>query len=173
MMATIVDRLYTEFSDLIAYLDGKGEVSLRSVADENFRKSLLLAAASYFENRITNDILVFVDEASLKNQRVVELVKSKAISRKYHTFFNWDAANANQFFAIFGESFLNNMKAETADNAELDKAVKAFIELGRERNRLVHQDYGNVPLEKTTSEIYKLYETALSFVNVIPEKLRS
>ena len=51
-------------------------------------------------------------------------------------------------------------------------AIKAFMELGSERNRLVHQDFGTYSLEKTSDEIYKLYETALPFVKSIPDKLR-
>ena len=42
---TIVDRLYQNYTDLIAALDNAGEVSRRTFADENFRKSLLLAVA--------------------------------------------------------------------------------------------------------------------------------
>ena len=57
---TIVDRLYQNFADLLSALDNAGEVSLRTVADENFRKSLLLAVASYFERRMTETVLTFV-----------------------------------------------------------------------------------------------------------------
>ena len=46
------------------------------------------------------------------------------------------------------------------------------MEIGRERNRLVHQDFGNYSLEKTSDEIYKLYSDALFFVEALPQKLR-
>ena len=45
-------------------------------------------------------------------------------------------------------------------------------ELGRERNRLVHQNFGVVPLEKTTEEIHELYRRALLFVESVPAALR-
>ena len=60
MPSTVVDRLHEDFAGLLAVLDKAGEVSSRAVADENFRKSLLLAAASYFERRMTETVLSFV-----------------------------------------------------------------------------------------------------------------
>lgn len=171
MQGTAVDRLYSEFQDLISYLDKGSEISLRSIADENFKKALLLAAASYFEHRITDNLLAFVSEASSKSPRVVEFVKKKAISRQYHTFFDWDSGNANQFFGLFGENFKTFMKKEVERSKELGEAVKAFLEIGRERNRLVHQDFGTFVLEKTAEEIYNLYRAALHFVETMPGKL--
>ena len=120
-----------------------------------------------------DDLLTFVKEVSSENERLVEFVKNKAISRQYHTFFNWDLQNANAFFGLFGDSFKTFMAEKTKNDSNLAEAIKAFVELGRERNRLVHQDFGIFSLEKTTEEIYKLYETALPFVQCIPEKLHS
>jgi aspartyl-tRNA synthetase len=170
---TIVDQLYAEFQNLVSYLNEQSEISFRVLADANFRKALLLAAASYFERRVCDEILSFVKETSSNNEPVVELVKNKAISRQYHTFFNWESPNANTFFSMFGESFKTFMADEVKNNGNLAEAIRAFIEIGRERNRLVHQDFGTFSLEKTTEEIYQLYRTALPFVQSIPEKLRS
>jgi hypothetical protein len=36
----------------------------------------------------------------------------------------------------------------------LAEAVEAFMAIGSERNRLVHQDYASFPVEKTLDEIY-------------------
>ena len=164
---TIIDRLYTEFKELLSYLYEKGEISFLITADEYFRKALLLAAASYFERRICDDLISFTSEISDKNEILVEFVKNKAIARQYHTFFNWNASNANQFFGLFGGSFYDSIKSEVNNDDGLAGAIKAFMELGSERNRLVHQDFGTFPLEKTSDEIYKLYETALPFVKSI------
>jgi len=170
---TIVDRLHTNFIDVVSFLKDKGEISFQVATEENFRKALLLAAASYFERRICDDIIIFAEETSSNSECLVEFVKNKAISRQYHTFFNWDSSNANAFFGLFGDSFRTLMTEEVENDGELAESVKAFIELGRERNRLVHQDFGTFPLEKTTDEIYELYQTALPFVQCILEKLRS
>jgi hypothetical protein len=157
---------------LISYLDQGNQPSLRSTVDENFRKALLLAAASYFEHRIVNDILAFVRESSSENSLLVEFVNNKAISRQYHTFFNWNETNANQFFGLFGTTFKNFIKQELRSDDQLSSSIKAFLEIGRERNRLVHQDFGTFSLEKTSDEIYELYKSALTFVESIPSKLR-
>lgn len=165
MSVTNVDRLYKEFRDLVSYLDKAGEPSLRSVVDENFRKSLLLAAASYFEDRITNDLLLFIGAISNDNQLLIEFVKNKGVKRQYHTFFKWDERNANQFFGLFGGSFSAFMKNQVKSDDNLDNAIKAFLEIGNDRNRLIHQNFATFSLEKTADEIYNLYKAALPFVD--------
>ena len=169
---TVVDRLHLDFAVLLRVLDEAGEVSLRSVADENFRKSLVLAAASYFERRMMEAVLAFVEDATNRNVLVAALVRNKAVSRQYHTWFEWKGNNANSFFGLFGSGFRDFMKARIRGDGDLDDAVRAFLELGRERNRLVHQDFGAVPLEKTTEEIHALYRRALLIVESVPAALR-
>ena len=172
MPSTVVDRLHEQFAGLLSILDGAGEVSLRSVADDNFRKSLVLTAASYFERRMTETVTSFVDDATKGNLLVAALVRNKAVSRQYHTWFQWEGNNANSFFALFGSDFRDVMKRRLAEDYELGESVRAFLELGRERNRLVHQDFGSFPLEKTTEEIHALYLRALRFVEAVPGALR-
>jgi hypothetical protein len=173
MSETIVDKMYKEFDDLVKYLEDHDEISFRNTADENFRKSLLLTAASYFEDCITEAIRAFAIDASNKNQLLVEFVRNKAVSRQYHTFFNWDAKNANTFFGLFGASFKALMEDKVKNDRELDTAIKAFLELGRERNLLVHQNFGAYSSQKTPKEIYELYQKALSFVEALPSLLRA
>jgi hypothetical protein len=172
MADTVVDKLYNDFQNLISFLQRGGETSLHRMVDDNFRKALLLAAASYFEQRICDELLTFVSEVASGNPFLVEFVKNKAVSRQYHTLFSWDAKNANTFFGLFGDSFKTFMRAEVRRDEELDEAIKAFLEMGHERNRLVHEDFGRYSLEKTADEIYQLYKTALHFVESIPEKLQ-
>jgi hypothetical protein len=172
MADTIVDRLYSEFQQLVEHLNKAVEPSLCSTAEDNFSKSLLLAAASYFEDRLSTDLLSFVDEASNKNELVGEFVRTQAISRKYFSLFVWESGNANKFFSCFGSSFSTFMKDEVKSDENLAGAIKAFIEIGLERNRLVHQNFGTFTLEKTAEEIFALYRTAVGFVDVIPNKLR-
>ncbi len=173
MPGTVVDVLHEDFSALLSVLDEADEVSLRAVADDNFRKSLLLAAASYFERRMTDAVLAFVEDAANRNRLVTALVRNKAVSRQYHTWFQWEASNANSFFGLFGSSFRDFMKSRIGEDDDLDDAVRAFLEIGRERNRLVHQDFGAFPLEKTTAEIHALYRRALRFVEAVPGALRA
>ena len=64
------------------------------------------------------------------------------------------------------------MVREATDSQELQLSIKAFLEVGRERNRLVHQNFASFVLEKTAAEIFELYEHALYFVDLIPTRLR-
>ena len=64
------------------------------------------------------------------------------------------------------------MREEVRQSEELQLAVRAFLEVGNERNKLVHQDYASFPLEKTLDEIYDLYHRALAFVEKLPDSLR-
>lgn len=172
MAEEIVDQLHNEFIDIIAYLESSGELSLRNIAEEYLRKALLLAAASYFEQRITDHILSFVDESAQNNPLVYGLIQNKAVSRQYHTLFNWKAKNANQFFGLFGETYSDFMKEKVKNDSQLDQSIKAFLELGNERNELVHKDFGNFLMSKSTNEIYQLYQTALYFVDALPDTWR-
>ena len=171
MSATIVDRLHDEFSGILSVLDRESEISLRNVANENFRKTLLMAAASHFERCMTEAVLHFVARVTREGHVLTWLVKNKVVSRQYHTWFDWQKKNANSFFGLFGDSFLECMKAKVAQDDELESSIQAFLEVGRERNRLVHQDFGNFSLEKTTEEIFSLYRTAMKFVEWFPGAL--
>jgi hypothetical protein len=172
-MPTIVDRIYQEYKDITSFLDAAGEISLRSAADETFRKSLLLAAASYFEKEITSHIIEYISTTTNNNVMLLAFIKNKALSRQYHTFFNWEANNANTFFGLFGEGFKVKMKTYIDSNESFESSIKDFLELGRDRNRLVHQDYGSFTLEKTADEIFNQYHNALFFVNELPTILNN
>ena len=171
MNKTIVDQLYHEFKELVSYLDQTGQISFHDVANKNFTKVLLLAAASYFEDRLIKELIQFIKTSARENELLVEFCKNKAISRQYHTYFDWDKKNTNRFFSLFGDPFRKSMEKAIKDDDKLATSIQAFLEIGGERNRLVHQNFGTFTLEKTTDEVYQLYEKALYFVEVLPKKL--
>jgi hypothetical protein len=171
MNNTIVEQLYHEFQGLISYLDKKGQISFHDVANKTFTKVLLLAAASYFEDRLVKELTQFIKKTAKGNELLVEFCKNKAVSRQYHTYFDWDKKNANRFFGLFGDSFKKDMEKTINNDDRLATSIQAFMEIGQERNRLVHQDFGTFTLEKTTDEIYQLYDKALYFMDVLPKKL--
>lgn len=172
MSSDVVDRLYKDFRLLLDDLDSRSEISLRSVVDANFRKTILLAAASYFEKQITEDILEFFATTSGRNELIQQFVKNKAVSRQYHSYFQWEGGNANSFFGLFGASFKEFMKQKVHNDIDLENSIKAFIEIGRDRNRLVHQDFGSYTLEKTAEEIYLQYQIAQRFIDAIPQRIK-
>lgn len=169
---TPVDRLYGEASAIARALEEKGEVSLQVAASDSLRKSLLLAAASHFEQCLCEVVLEFVRERAGGSVVVAEFVRNKAVSRQYHTWFNWDESNANHFFGLFGPIFRSSMIARVKTSDLLRDSIRAFLEIGNDRNRLIHQDYATFPLEKTMEEIYGLYQKAHLFVDTLGQTLR-
>lgn len=171
-MPTPIDVFYNENRNISERLANLGEISLKATFDSLFAKSLLIAVTSFFEKRIQDGIIAFVQESS-QSPLVDELIQSKAINRQYHTYFNWETAkNANSFFALFGSDFREFMEAEVKQNPELDSAVKAFLDLGRDRNNVVHVDFATNAAAKTFDEVYNAYQTALQFVDALPVKYR-
>jgi hypothetical protein len=169
---TAIDKLYEDARAVIKTLEKDTEVSLQNTAGDHFRKALLLAAASYFEHRVCDCVLEFVRERSGHSLMVGSFVRNKAIARQYHTWFAWDESNANHFFSLFGSEFKSEMNRKVKASDDLRAAIQAFLELGSDRNRLVHQDYATFPMDKTLDEIYMQYRRAIAFVNELPSSLR-
>ncbi len=169
-MSNAIDRLYEEAMAVLEKLDT--EISLKISASDYFRKSLLIAAASYFEHILKNHIVEYVKSCAPEAVYLHSFVEQKAVDRQYHTWFNWKSPNANAFFGLFGEDFKNYMLKEIKNNPVLDEAMKAFMEIGRERNNLAHNDYATFTMEKSLAEIYEAYNRALIFVKRIPDALK-
>ena len=172
MPTSDVERIYKEFSDLIELLKDQGELSLQTAAEDSFRKILLLSAASYFEYELTAVVGAFVEEITSANGLVIALVRNKAISRQYHSWFKWEAKNANQFFGLFGSNFSSHMTMLVKSSPEIDRSIRAFLEVGEHRNRLVHQNFASFALEKTAEEIFALFKEALPFIETVGRELR-
>lgn len=96
---------------------------------------------------------------------VTEFVRNKAVERQFHSYFGWSGNNANSFFGLFGRGFKSHMDRRVREEEEYRQAIRAFLELGNDRNRLVHQDFGTFSLEKTSEEIYSHYRQARLFVD--------
>ena len=166
----IVGQLAAEHQALIELLP-PDEISLRISADAIFRKTLLLSAASYFEVRLAEAVTTVFLEVT-DSDALVESVRTKAVARRYHDWFDWDRRNANKFFGAFGNNFRAFMDERIQASEQLGESIRAFMEIGSIRNQLVHRDFASFPLEKTVSEIFELYQTALGFVDAFPDRLR-
>jgi len=169
---SVIDRLYTDSRDLLHYLQENGEISFQNNVDDNFRRTLLLSAASYFEAAIKESMIKCFEVESNGSEIVLRFLEKKAMERKYHEFFSWKESNANAFWALFGDGFSNFMKSQVNGDTALKESIRAFLKIGNSRNELVHQNFATFPLEMTADEIYQLYKTALFFVEIFPVKLR-
>ncbi len=169
---TIIDQLYAENEALVQYLYTQKQISFATTVNANFRKTLLVAIASYFEVKVRDDLTAFITDTVGEDHPLLHLSKRKALDRQYHTYFDWKGKNANAFFALFGEPFKTYMTKKVAADEDLSEAIKAFLELGETRNQIVHESFAEFTLEKTPEEIYTLYKQARTFVETWHTDLR-
>lgn len=172
MSADVIERLHDSYDEVHRFLTTGGGSRLLPIIDENFPKALLPAAASHFEKRMKDAVEVFTREAASDGHPLVSLIQGKVIERQYHTWFDRDRKNANRFFGMFGSGFRTYAEHVVGQNDELRESIRAFMEIGGERNRLVHEDFANFPMGRTSSEIYDLYRTAMTFVDWFPGAIR-
>ena len=169
---TAIDTLYSSRSALIDFLIEKRETSLQIIADENLRKTLLMSIASYFEVELTRVVREFADEVAGKGHVITFIIQNKAISRQYHTWFDWNAQNVNKFLRLFGEEFQQYATHAISQDRSLEKATRDFISLGESRNRLVHRDFANFTLNQTSEDLYGSYRSAIKFIRWFPKVIR-
>jgi len=171
-MSTIIDQQYENGNALVDYLKDQQQLTFFNEAENNFRKTILLSAASFFEKEISETVMEFAKSHSNNNELIISIIKQKAISRQYHTYFNWEnSKNANSFFSLFGEDFKNKMIKKVKDDSKLENSIKSFLEIGQERNKMVHQNFAEIVIDKTAKEIYKLYQDSLYFIEIIKTEL--
>lgn len=171
----LVDELYNEFSEIINHLEEDKRPSLQNVADENLKKLIIIAAASFFENEIKKQLLVFIEERSNKDSMLISFVEQQIdIDRKFYKLFdiNEECSNCNKFFKLFGDEFNKKCQEDLKSNNELRDSMKAFIEVINTRNKIIHNNYLEQHIEKTCRECYDLYKKAENFIGYILKKLK-
>ncbi|MCU0417002.1 MAG: HEPN domain-containing protein [Cytophagaceae bacterium] len=171
-MPTIIDKQYETGISLIEYLKAENQISLFVEAENNFKKTILLSIASFFEKEVMDTVLDFAKSHSDNNILIISIIKNKAISRQYHTYFEWGKSpNANSFFSLFGEEFKKRMVEKVKSDPVLENSIKSFLAIGFERNKMVHENFAGVTLEKTAEEIFKLYQDSIYFIDTIKIEL--
>ena len=180
MSVNVIERLHDDYLETHRFLIERGaeREALRSLSlvEENFPKALLLAAASHFEKCLMDSVEVLAKESTRDDHPLVSLIQGKVIKRQYHTWFDWDkprnVKSANPFFSMFGSDFKTHAEHMVAQDDRLSESILAFLEIGRERNMLVHQDFANYSMDKNSSEVYQLYRIAVTFVDWFPDAIR-
>jgi hypothetical protein len=169
-MHDLLQRLVNESAELKGFLSAQSQISLLSSAEDNSRKTLVLSAASLFENRITEALLAYADKTSGSDGCVTSLIRNKAVKRQFHTFFNWDDKKLGAFPTLLGDRF-GTMLKETCSKSPGKEQANAFLEIGYMRNCLVHQNYATFVLENSADDIRQLCESADSFVCYVEQLL--
>ena len=166
-----IERQYQDEQELYNYLMECGEISYASYIDDVYKKVLLLSAASYFESVISKAIISFAKSAASIDSRVAILVEKKAVSRQYHTLFNWTIKNTNSFWGLFGEETKKRVRMIIDNSEEMKQAEKDFLELGDRRNLLVHENFSEYDVNITVKDIYQKYKSASLFLELITKVL--
>ena len=159
-----IDKFIEHYNDLINYLEKPETLSCFIDLSDNYRKILLLSCASFYESQITELIKDFVRRNSSTDTRIFEFTNNRAISRQYHKFFSWNEHNINNFLGMFGSEFKDKIAREIRNNDDLQKYVRAFLEIGRERNKMVHENFLEYKLDKTFQEIINLHNDAIKLI---------
>lgn len=162
-----IERQYQDSNELYTYLLDKGEVSFAIYINNVYKKVLVLSAASYFESKISELITQYAIKASRSDKRIVRLIESKVIQRQYHTLFDWNAKNTNSFWMLFGEETKKEVRQKINGDEKLKTAERCFIELGQQRNLLVHENFAEFDVNTTVEEIYNKYRQACDFISLI------
>ncbi|EKO3957021.1 HEPN domain-containing protein [Vibrio fluvialis] len=161
----VINNMFREFEENYQYLMENQQVSFATDYKAQFSKVLLLSVASYFESRVTEQLksILFADQCSM----VKSFLENKALSRQYHTLFNWKqgAGGANQFFGFLGKGFGQFMDRKKDEQPELKQSIANFMELGYARNLMVHENYATFKLEMTSDDIKSKFESAILFAD--------
>ncbi len=168
-----VDDLLSAAGELDALLARLDETSLRVEIGDALNKAYLLAAASYLESVVIHTLQAFVQRVGDENEALGAFVANQALKRKYHTLFNWDVPNANQFFGLFGKGALTRYRERMANDSEAPQTTAAFLELGQLRNQVAHGNFAVFPLAKTRNELQQLFLDAVKFPRLIDEIIDS
>jgi hypothetical protein len=171
MSVEAIEAFYQGHAELIEYLIKNGEITYASDANDNFRRSLILAVASHFEAEISTIVRALPGHHSKNNPMLVALVDQKAVSRQYHTYFQWDGTNGNSFFALFGLAYRAACVKKVKEDTKFDQSVRAFLSLGSTRNLIVHQNFVEFSVEKTPKDIIEEFRRAQEFVDYVRASL--
>lgn len=160
-----VNQLFKSYQKNYQLLLDLKEISFANGYKDQQAKVVLLACASYFETKVTDTVLetLGTNDCSMTHS----FIAKKALTRQYHTLFDWKGKNANSFLGLFGDGFREFMKAKVKDDTELDAAIKNFLELGHLRNQLAHDNYALFRLNLTVEDIQNKFFSSNGFVQRI------
>lgn len=171
-MDSALGELHANTSSAADFLENAGELSAAVSLRAMHAKTLVIAGASRLEKQVTGAVADHVRANVVAgNTTVIEFVEKKALFRNYHSLFDWDARNANKFFALFGQDFRKNVNETIGQDVNLADCIRSFLELGALRNVLVHGDLLAASLDKTADEVLSLYERADQFAALLPTLL--
>jgi len=170
MHSSSIQVLKEDYDALMAFFIETEQPSFQISINNAYRKNLVLSAASFFESEIKKTILNHTRTVSRGDEKLVTFIDSKVLARQYHSLFDWDAKNCNKFFKCFGEVVKDAARSQLIRD-DLIQSEIAFLEMGAERNRLVHQNFSEIVINSTFDEIYRKYVSACPFIEFVKKLL--
>lgn len=164
-MDSRIQELINNYNDLHNYLMANDEISFANAIDLHYKKILVFACASLFENLICRAIYETANNTC--PPPIVELIRNKAIDRQYHTYFKWTesrVASINGFLGLWGEEFKSSFLNMEKQDSRLVDGILAFIKIGNERNLMAHENFIEYNPAMTFAEVETLYNQADYFV---------
>lgn len=159
-----VEELKLSADSVKDFLTSKGEISLVVTAEDVWRKSLLIAAASHFEHELGKAIERSANRCDVPpNFR--SLIEAKAITRQFYTYFDFKSSNTNKLFMMFGLLCKERAEKKIKHSEVLKSSQAAFLKICSLRNQMVHSNYASFSIDLTTEEIYRLYQEGCRFVD--------
>jgi len=164
-MATAVEALIQRQDAVLAFLRDNGQLSLAIDFEGSYRPLLVLACGSFFESYLTDHLCSFTLKSS--DPRVAAFIKNKSLKRQYHTLFNWEQANINQFLGFFGEEYKAATIAAINSDKDLLQGMRDFLQLGSARNSVAHSNLSALSPDLTIEDIKQLYSRAWTFLKFL------
>ena len=125
-MSCPINKLYKDFEEIKLYLLENKQLDYLIIVEKQFTKNLLIASASFIEDKMQNILINFVESTS-NHEVITNFLKNKAIARQYHTYFDWNAKNANSFLGLFGKEFKKKLQQKIKDE-KMENNIKSFLE---------------------------------------------
>lgn len=163
-MSNPVTALKENSDEIKAALRDAGHLSLLVAAEDALRRNLLIAAASFFEHELGGRIdRVFSGQGC--SPECISLIRNKAITRQFYSYFDFKSINTNRLFASFGVDCKDRASAELKASVELKEAERSFIELCALRNNMVHENFAAFSMDASSDEIYQKFEKGCLFLD--------
>ena len=152
--------------NVVALLEEQGNGDDVLTVTEIFHKYATIAAASRLEAE-TKQLLRDMPE-EFPAGAPMNFVEQGSIKYGFHKLFNWKGSNANKFFSEFDDEskrFSSFMKKKGEEDPDFKEEARCFVHLGRERNRIVHNDLADAEFQWTESDIMDRFQRGLAFLS--------
>lgn len=166
------DRFQDNIKDLNEEISKNNTfVSLLIDYRQEYTKVFVIFCANSFEKIITSYLpqLLRIENCPVKNK----FFNTMFFDRKYHTLFDWNGNNANSFIGLFSTEVKTKLSNLRDTNSEFKECEKAFLNLGRLRNMIVHNGIINYSFQNKIDDVYHMFEQSLEFISIVFKEIDS